>query len=210
LATATAANLHADWLTDDFVRLSDDQARRLADTEHSSGVFAVCAWREPSLDRVLDRDPQLIVVCAQIRDPGNLGTVIRSADAFGADAVITTDASVDVTNPKTVRASVGSIFHLPIISHQDLSATVLAAKSRGMTCLAADADGVDLNRLAAAGGLRRPVVWIMGNEAWGLPPADRALADQVVSVPMWGQAESLNLAAASAVLLYATASVQHG
>ena len=153
--------------------------------------------------------PRLVVIAAQVRDPGNAGTVIRCADAFGADAVILTSGSVDLHNPKTVRASVGSIFHLPIVTGLDLTAAVEACHAAGMTVLAADGTGEhDLDQLRDAGELAAPVAWLFGNEAWGLPEADRALADRAVRVPMWGSAESLNLSTAAAVCLYATGSAQ--
>ncbi len=180
---------------------------QLSDTVTPQGVVAVCRQVHVGLDSVAH--PRLVVVAAQIRDPGNAGTVIRCADAFGADAVILTKGSVDLYNPKTVRASVGSVFHLPITVGVELPDAVAWAKRSGCQVLAAAGGGDSLDALAHAGDLRRPTAWIMGNEAWGLPDADRALADRVVGVPMWGKAESLNLATASAVCLYATACEQH-
>jgi RNA methyltransferase, TrmH family len=178
---------------------------RLTDTVHSQGVVAVCEWSEGELPP----QPQLVVVCAQIRDPGNAGTVIRCGDAFGADAVVLTGDSVEVTNPKVVRASVGSIFHLPVLTGADLVTTLDDLRGRGLQVLAADGGGSDrLDELAAEGALARPTAWVMGNEAWGLPPEHARLADRRVGVPIWGRAESLNLATAAAVCLYATASAQ--
>ena len=147
-----------------------------------------------------------MVVCAQVHDPGNAGTVIRCADAFGADAVVFTKGSVEVFNPKTVRASVGSIFHLPIVVGVEIADALTWLRGQGMQVFAADGGGAHLDELGDA--LTRPTAWIMGNEAWGLPERERSLADQVVGVPMWGQAESLNLSTAAAVCLYATASAQ--
>jgi TrmH family RNA methyltransferase len=159
-----------------------------------------------SLDEVVARAPRLVVICAQVRDPGNAGTVIRCADAFGADAVVLTEGSVDVHNPKTVRASVGSIFHLPVVADVSLEEATDALKAAGLTVIAADGSGtqtlLDLD-------LTGPIAWVFGNEAWGLPPADLATADSVAKVPMWGSAESLNLSTAAAVCLYATAAAQH-
>lgn len=183
---------------------------RLADTVHPQGVLAVCRWPQRTLDDLPAR-PKLVVVCAQIRDPGNAGTVIRCADAFGADAVILSADSVEVTNPKVVRASVGSLFHLPVITGARLSEIVAALHDRGVRILAADGGGADrLDAMAAAGELSQPIAWLMGNEAWGLPADHAALADRRVAVPLWGAAESLNLATASAVCLYSTAAAQRG
>lgn len=170
----------------------------------------MCRSVDRSLAEVLAGDPRLVVLCAQVRDPGNAGTVIRCADAFGADAVVLSEQSVDVHNAKTVRASVGSLFHLPISIEADLAATIDLLRSRGLQILAADGSGdVDTVDLAASGELSRPTAWLMGNEAWGLPPEHAALADRVVRVPLYGAAESLNLATAAAVCLYASATAIH-
>jgi TrmH family RNA methyltransferase len=190
---------------------SAEELAGLSDTVTPQGVVAVADWVDVELVDALAGAPRLVVLCAQVRDPGNAGTVIRSADAFGADAVVLTAGSVDLHNPKAVRASVGSIFHLPIAVGADLSAAVAACRIAGLQVLAADGTGPDeLDALAAAGDLARPTAWLMGNEAWGLPGSDRVLADRVVKVPIWGRAESLNLSTAAAVCLYATAAAQRG
>jgi TrmH family RNA methyltransferase len=124
--------------------------------------------------------------------------------------VVLTEGSVDIYNSKTVRASAGSLFHLPLVTGVGLEQTLSACRERGLQVLAADGSGdVDLDELAAAGVIAQPTVWLMGNEAWGLPPEQLALADRVVRVPLYGAAESLNLSTAAAVCLYATASAQH-
>lgn len=200
---------HADLLDGRQVPVwvaSDHQMRQLSDTVTPQGIIAVC--RQLNYDWSFLDDARLVVICAQVRDPGNAGTVIRCADAFGADAVILTSGSVEIYNPKTVRSTVGSLFHMPILTGVPLSEAVDRVKRRGMTVLAADGVGAPLDLLSAEGGLSGPVAWIMGNEAWGLPEADAQLADKIVAVPMWGQAESLNLSSAAAVCLYATASAQ--
>ncbi|MEO7589157.1 MAG: RNA methyltransferase [Arachnia sp.] len=200
---------HADLLEGADVslwRATDDQMRQLSDTVTPQGIIAVCHQLSHSLDVVTDA--RLVVICAQVRDPGNAGTVIRCADAFGADAVILTQGSVELHNPKTVRSTVGSMFHLPIVTGIPLAEAVAHCRANGLQVLAADSDGAALDLLAAEGGLSGPTAWIMGNEAWGLPAEDARLADRVVSVPMWGSAESLNLSSAAAICLYQSASAQ--
>ncbi|MGO1384619.1 MAG: TrmH family RNA methyltransferase [Arachnia sp.] len=187
-------------------RANVQQMRQLSDTVTPQGIIAVCRQRATHLADL--GEISLVVICAQVRDPGNAGTVIRCADAFGADAVILTEGSVELHNPKTVRSSVGSMFHLPVVTGVALADAVAFCRDRGLQVLAADAGGAELDLLAADGTLAAPTAWIMGNEAWGLPPEDSALADQVVSVPMWGEAESLNLSTAAAVCLYQSASSQ--
>ncbi|WP_395858243.1 TrmH family RNA methyltransferase [Arachnia propionica] len=200
---------HADLLDGTDVTVwhgSETAMRQLSDTVTPQGIVAVC--RQPHFSWEDFADARLLVICAQVRDPGNAGTVIRCADAFGADGVILTSGSVEVWNPKTVRSTVGSLFHLPILTGIDLAEAVDRVHAMGMQVLAADGDGEPLDLLAAQGRLAQPSAWLMGNEAWGLPEADAALADQVVAIPMWGAAESLNLSSAAAICLYQTASAQ--
>lgn len=191
--------------------VSEQNLATMSDTVTPQGVVAVAKAIDVGLSDVLDasggKPLGLVVICAQIRDPGNAGTVIRCADAFGADAVILSDDSVDLYNPKTVRASVGSIFHLPVVTGVDLAAAIEACRASGLQVLAADGSGdADLTELSD--DLRRPTAWVMGNEAWGLPTEHLELADRAVAVPLYGRAESLNLATAAAICLYASASAQ--
>lgn len=181
----------------------------LADTVTPQGVVAVCDTVDVGLVEALGADAQLVVLCDQVRDPGNLGTVIRCADAFGADAVLISAGSVDPYNPKAVRATTGSLFHLPIAVEVDLADAVARARGVGLQVLGADGAGPQsLTDLGRAGELAGPTLWVFGNEAWGLP-ADRAgLLDRLVALPMRGRAESLNLSTAAAVFLYASATAQ--
>lgn len=220
-ATPDAAERHADILdvaasAGSAVRLvTDEVLAAMAETVTPQGLLAVCRFVDVPLDAVLAARPQLVAVLARVRDPGNAGTVIRAADAAGAEAVVFTDASVDVHNPKCVRSTAGSLFHLPVVTGVPLDGIVAGLRDAGLTVLAADGDGdLDLDDLldaAAAGesgGLAGPVAWLFGNEAWGLPAEDLALADAVVRVPVHGRAESLNLATAATVCLYAAARAQ--
>lgn len=194
----------------------------MSDTVTPQGVVAVARHIDISLSELMNtkrsnpvkekknqrrHDVSLVVICAQIRDPGNAGTVIRCADAFGADAVILSSDSVEVYNPKVVRSSVGSMFHLPIVMGVDIELAIDACRAAGMQILAADGEaGTDLTDIEAE--LSKPTAWVMGNEAWGLPAESLKLADEAVAVPIYGQAESLNLATAAAICLYASASAQ--
>jgi TrmH family RNA methyltransferase len=182
---------------------------QLSDTVSPQGLVAVCRKVDVLLAAALDRSPQLVVFCDQVRDPGNLGTVIRCADAFGAAAVLVSADSVDLYNPKTVRASTGSLFHLPICLGADLAQAADLARGVGLQVLGADGGApVALDDLGAAGKLARPTMWVLGNEAWGLPADHAELVDFLVAVPSFGRAESLNLSTAAAVFLYASAIAQ--
>ncbi len=166
------------------------------------GVLAVAATFGASLDEALVGTPQLVAVLANVRDPGNAGTVIRAADAAGADAVVLAGDSVDLTNPKLVRATAGSLFHLPVVRAGSLLDAAVALHSAGLTLVAADGSG---EALLGSTELPERIAWVFGNEAWGLGDDDLALCDAVVRIPILGKAESLNLAAAAAVCLYASA-----
>ncbi|HET8969447.1 MAG TPA: RNA methyltransferase, partial [Candidatus Nanopelagicales bacterium] len=193
----------------EVVPASGEVVAAMSGTVSPQGMVGVCRLPRTTVAEVLAGRPRLLVVLAQVRDPGNAGTVIRAADAAGADGVVLTDASVDPYNPKTVRATAGSLWHVPVATGATLAELAPALRSSGLRLLAADGAGErDLDELADAGGLAVPTGWIFGNEAWGLPAPTRALADEVVRVPIHGRAESLNLATAAAVCLYASARAQ--
>lgn len=181
----------------------------VSQTVTPQGLLGVCRFLDSPFESVLRARPRLVAVLAHVRDPGNAGTVLRCADAAGADAVVLTDASVDLYNPKSVRASVGSLFHLPVAVGVPVEEAVAGLRGAGVRILAADGAGDDdLDDELDAGTMGGPTAWIFGNEAWGLPAETRALADAVVRVPIHGRAESLNLATAAAVCLYASARAQ--
>jgi RNA methyltransferase, TrmH family len=181
----------------------------LAATVTPQGLVAVCQMIDVPTDEALAGKPRLVVLCDQVRDPGNLGTVIRCADAFGADAVLVSQDSVDVYNPKTVRATAGSLFHLPLAVGVNVAAAITRARESGLQIFGTDAAAPHtINDLAESGELAGPILWVMGNEAWGLQPHHSALVDRLIALPIYGQAESLNLSTAAAVFLYATATAQ--
>jgi RNA methyltransferase, TrmH family len=180
----------------------------IADTVNPQGVVAVCRLFAARLDDVVSKSPRLIAVLEEVRDPGNAGTIIRVADAAGADAVILTGSSVDPFNPKAVRASTGSIFHIPVVVGVPLESALRDLRACGMSVLAADISGDDLLTVRESGALNGPTAWFFGNEARGLTGEAIALADRTVIVPIYGAAESLNLATAAAVCLYESAFAQ--
>jgi RNA methyltransferase, TrmH family len=182
----------------------------LSATVTPQGLVAICQMIDVSAVEALSGAPRLVLFCDQVRDPGNLGTVIRCADAFGADAVLVSRDSVDVYNAKAVRATTGSLFHLPITIGVDLGEVITLARDSGLQIFGADgAAPYTINDLAASGQLALSTMWVMGNEAWGLPPEHRSLLDRSVALPLYGRAESLNLSTAAAVFLYASATAQH-
>jgi TrmH family RNA methyltransferase len=203
---------------------TDEVLSAMADTVNPQGVIAVCRFLDVALEEVLDAGPRLIAVLCQVRDPGNAGTVLRAADSAGADAVILTSSSVDIYNPKAVRSTAGSLFHLPVVLGADVEELAAACRAKGIGILAADGYGAlnldtlqDENaqrRLTGQGpeseyALEQPTAWLFGNEAQGLSREELALADYRVAVPVYGSAESLNLGTAATVCLYASARSQH-
>lgn len=184
--------------------LVDDRAMAsLSDSVTPAGVVAVCRLLDRPLADVIQRGMRLVVVCVDVRDPGNAGTVIRCADAVGADAVVLAGESVDPHNPKTVRASVGSLFHVPVAVERDVDRVFATLHDAGLTTMAADGAG-ELGLFEAGELLAGPVAWLFGNEAHGLPDDVAARADHRVAIPVRGRAESLNLSTAAAVCLYAS------
>jgi TrmH family RNA methyltransferase len=199
--------------------VSGEVMEDLAQTVTPQGLLAVCGFVDVPLAQVVSGiaatqpAPALVVLLANVRDPGNAGTVLRTADAAGARAVVFADASVDPYNGKCVRASAGSLFHLPVVAGARLEQAAGAMRQAGLRIIAADGRaGRSLDDPDVQARLSEPTAWMFGNEAWGLPPDLVALADEPVAVPIYGKAESLNLAAAAAVCLYASARAQrvHG
>jgi TrmH family RNA methyltransferase len=190
--------------------VSGEVMDELAQTVTPQGLLAVCDFVDVPLAEVTARGkPRLVALLANVRDPGNAGTVLRTADAAGADAVVFADASVDPYNGKCVRASAGSLFHLPVVAGTSLEDTVVTLREAGLRIVAADGRaGRPLDDPEVQARLAGPTAWMFGNEAWGLPPELVGLADEPVAVPIYGRAESLNLAAAAAVCLYASARAQ--
>jgi TrmH family RNA methyltransferase len=181
----------------------------LSETVTPQGLVAVCSFLDVPLTSVAATPPRLVAVLAEIQDPGNAGTVLRSADAAGAGAVVFCHGSVDPYNGKCVRASAGSLFHPPVVRGGTAADAVAVLRDAGLRVLAADGAGeCDLDQLADDGSLAAPTAWLFGNEARGLPDDLAALADARVAIPIHGRAESLNLATAAAVCLYASARAQ--
>jgi TrmH family RNA methyltransferase len=200
-AAAADAGLEVEFVTEDVIAL-------LADTVTPQGVVAVCRQFPTALKDVFAESPRLIAILEEVRDPGNLGTIIRAADSAGADAVVLTGRSVDLYNPKVVRSTTGSIFHLPVSIDADLSDVVKRSRSAGMRVLAADVKGESLLDVRRDGILGEPTAWVFGNEARGLEDEMLGLADRAVTVPIFGHAESMNLATAASVCLYESAFAQ--
>lgn len=193
-----------------FVReASPEVLGTMGDSVTSQGVLAVCripaqfsAESSPDV-----RGGALSLALCRVQDPGNVGTMVRTADAAGAASVVVTTGTADPFSPKAVRAAAGSHFHIPVIPLLGAVEAAAAARAEGMQVLAADGHADML--LSQVQTLQEPTLWLLGNEAQGLDDAERAAADAVVAIPRYGAAESLNVAVAGAVCLYASAMAAH-
>ena len=201
--TENAAERFADLLAGAPTQLVTERAAKaLSDTVTPVGLVAVCTLPDADLEQVLADGPTLVAVPVGVSEPGNAGTIIRVADAMGADAVVLAGPSVDPYNGKCLRASAGSIFSIPVIAEPDTDAALTGLRDAGLQVLATVLDGsVSLDDV----DLARPTAWLFGPEAHGLPPDVVELATARVRIPMAGNAESLNIGSAAAICLYQSA-----
>ncbi|MBC7373738.1 MAG: RNA methyltransferase [Frankiales bacterium] len=206
------ADRHADLVaaaTCPVILVSREVLAAMAETVTPQGLLGTAPLLDVDLATALTPAPRLVVVLEAVADPGNAGTVIRTADAAGAGAVVLTDGSTDPHGGKCVRASAGSLWHLPVVQGATLAETVAALRAAGLTILATTGSGDrDLDDLQDSGELAGPTAWLLGNEAAGLSEQALALADATVRIPLRGRAESLNVSTAAAVCLYASARAQ--
>lgn len=172
----------------------------ITDTESPQDVLAVAKMRLPLLDEVISKKPDIIVMCDRVRDPGNIGTIIRTADAVGNAAVLLSEGSADLFNPKVIRSTMSSIFNLPIVKDVLLSDAIEALKLHGykIICGALKENSVGLYEADLSG----PCVVIIGNEGTGVSDEIIALCGKTVKIPMRGKAESLNAAVSAGILMY--------
>lgn len=201
--TELAAQRHASLLATQqspVHLVTERAAKALSDTVTPTGLVAVCDMPATSLEEALAGPPRLVAVPVEIGEPGNAGTLIRIADAMGAGAVVLGGHSVDPYNGKCLRASAGSMFSIPVVAAPD--AAVPALRAAGLQVLATTLDGE--MRLDEA-DLAAPTAWLFGAESRGLSAEVAAAADHRVRIPMFGGAESLNVAAAAAICLYQSA-----
>ncbi len=175
----------------------------LTDTEQPQGVVAVCAMPTRGIDEVMAAAPTLLAVCVAISDPGNLGTIIRTADAAGADAVLVTSGSADVFNGKVIRSSAGSVFHLPVVQGLDATEALDACNAASITSLGLAGLGAMTLFDLDDDLLATPTAWWLGSEAHGLP-VELLRRMQPIAIPMPGEAESLNVGVAAGIALFAS------
>ncbi|MDI6731583.1 MAG: RNA methyltransferase [Candidatus Margulisbacteria bacterium] len=180
-------------------KVTQKEYDELSAVETPQGILAVIREQSFGLNAVIKADTPLIVFCINVQDPGNLGTIIRTADAVGASGVILSKGTVDLYNPKVIRSTMGSLFHLPIVQEAEVEAAVAFLKQHKIKLIAADLAG---EKSHFALKYNQPMAVLVGNEAAGLPPEIVQLCDEKVKIPMPGKAESLNVGVSAAVILY--------
>ena len=180
-------------------KVSKEQFAELSDVETPQGVLGVVRQFDYQFRDLIKEDKTLIVFCVGVQDPGNLGTIIRSADAFGASGVILSKGTVDLYNPKVVRSTMGAIFHLPIFLTEDDKETIKHLKQKNVKIFATDASA---KKDCFAADLKGAAAVLVGNEGAGLPEDIIDLADEIIKIPMPGKAESLNVGVSTAIVLY--------
>lgn len=185
----------------DLIEVTDQVMNSMADSETPQGILALCSTKMLKIDDLWSKVPKKIAFFWQIQDPGNAGTVIRTADACGFDAVIFSEASVDVFNPKVVRATVGSLWHIPVFVDINLEDFLSKSKNKGFNIFALESNtSTTFDSEFIKKAITSPSIWVFGNEARGLPELPEGVT--TVSIPMKGFAESLNVASAAAIVMH--------
>ncbi|WP_257183376.1 TrmH family RNA methyltransferase [Corynebacterium cystitidis] len=201
LTTAEYMNVYTHAIT-------EKAAEHLSDTVSTTGIFALCKPVTWPVKQALKGYNDFWAVGVETSDPGNAGTLIRIADAMGADGVIFAGETVDPQSPKVVRSTAGSLFHVPVARDKDTKAVISQLKDKGLKIIATVVDG-DVALDYTGEILAQPHAWLFGNEAHGLDPELAALADYTVTIPIQGSAESLNLASAAAMCLWESSKAQY-
>jgi TrmH family RNA methyltransferase len=182
-----------------IIEVSDKIFMQISDTQTPQGILAVCKQKCFSINEIIKKPNPFLVMVEEMQDPGNLGTLIRTADAAGADGVILSKGTVDLYNPKVLRATMGSVFHLPIVAEANLEEVLVMMKQEKIQVLSAHLRG---DRFPYDCDLTQSTAILIGNEANGIKESTANMTDQLIKLPMLGKAESLNAAIASGILMY--------
>ncbi|MCX5716971.1 MAG: RNA methyltransferase [Nitrospirae bacterium] len=186
---------------DAIFEVTEKIMNKLADTETPQGIIATASYDIKSLEEIKFKSAPLIVAVDRVQEPGNLGTIIRTSDAAGADAVVILKGACDAFMQKTIRATAGSIFNIPII-YTGTDKFLEWLKSNGIMFIAT---ALDSGKSIFDSDLKKPIAFVFGNEAHGVSNEIRRKADLILKIPIFGKAESLNVSASAAVCLYEVA-----
>ncbi|NLM13516.1 MAG: RNA methyltransferase [Epulopiscium sp.] len=192
-------SLHRNLSENGMMEVSDKIFKAVSDTMTPQGILAICKQKTFSLEEALSVKNGFYIILEDLQDPGNLGTIIRTGDALGADGIFLTKGSVDLYNPKVIRSTMGSIFHLPILTDIDINVLIGELKKRNISILSAHLKG---EKYPYQCDLRKNIALLIGNEANGIKDSTAKQTDLLVKIPMLGKAESLNAAMAAGILMY--------
>ena len=195
-------SIHGKLLETGYELVSEEVLAKMSDTQTPQGILCLVKWPQYQLEELLLRRDGVFVVLEDLQDPGNLGTIIRTGEGAGIAGVIMTRETVDIFNPKTIRATMGSIYRVPFVYVQDIAEAVAKLKTAGITVYAAHLKGEQYyDAFDYTGGS----AFLIGNEGNGLKEQTANLADTYVKIPMAGQVESLNAAIATTLFMYEAA-----
>lgn len=187
------------WDSPKVETVSDNVFKQMSDTMTPQGIMAVVKMKESSLSQIVGQGKAFVIVCEDLQDPGNLGTIIRTGEGAGISGIIMSKNTVDVYNPKTIRSTMGSIYRVPFLYTENLKETICQMKALGVTVYAAHLNG---NNSYAKEDYSGKCAFLIGNEGNGLRSETTELADKLIKIPMEGSVESLNAAVSAAVLMY--------
>ena len=173
--------------------------KEISNMENPQGIMAVAEFRTNSIDKWDLKENSFLLLLDRLQDPGNMGTIIRTADAFGLDGIIVTEGCVDVYNPKVVRSTMGSIFRVPIYHEDDPILAIRKLKTKGIKVYTTSLGG---NIYTYEVNFKLPFLLVVGNESSGVSSSIYSVSDSLIKIPMIGDAESLNVAIASSIVMY--------
>ncbi|MFA5524192.1 MAG: RNA methyltransferase [Tissierellales bacterium] len=179
--------------------ISDKLFAEISDTEKPQGILAVVHYDLKKIDDIVRKNENFIILLDRVQDPGNMGTIIRTADAFGSNGIIVTEGCVDIFNPKTIRATMGSIFHIPIVHYKNANEAIKDLRARDITVISTS---LDAKAYSFDVDFKRDFALVIGNEASGVSDEVIDDSDMLIKIPMPGKSESLNAAIASSVIMY--------
>lgn len=179
--------------------VSEEVFQKMSDTQTPQGILCVVERPRYSLEQLLNAETPLLVALENLQDPGNLGTIVRTGEGAGITGIIMNRGTVDIYNPKTIRATMGSVYRVPFVCVEDLRESVKAMRERGIRCYAAHLSG---RKHYDDCSFREGTAFLIGNEGNGLTSELADMADEYLKIPMEGQVESLNAGIATALLMY--------
>lgn len=181
------------------IYISDELFYEVSDTEKPQGILAVVEYDLKTIDDIISEKDNFLILLDRVQDPGNMGTIIRTADAFGSNGIIVTEGCVDIFNPKTIRSTMGSIFHIPLLYYKSANEAIRDLKDKGITVITTS---LDAKEYCFNVDFKKDFALIIGNEASGVSNEVIDDSDLLIKIPMPGDAESLNAAIASSVIMY--------